>query len=707
MLLVLAQASDSPSSPIFDRVAPWIQAGLLLLFLILMAGVVIWVLLQLARASKGPAGDAEPPSAPPSGTPDRPVVEAPLSDRVEPAPGPGLEPGRVVLAERHPSGADHLEAAAKARVSSEELEALRDRVQAELDDYELFESLGRGGMGAVFRARQVKLDREVAIKVLLPPPGEVEGWSERFQREAQALARLVHPGIVSVHDFGQGEDLAWIVMELVDGADLRQMLEEGRLPQAEALAIVPALCEALQYAHDQGVVHRDIKPENVLFDRFGGVKLVDFGLAKLSGDDGALQLTRTDQAMGTLRYMAPEQLERPREVDHRADLFSLGVIFYEMLTGHVPAGVVEPPSRIAGVDAGIDDVVLSALERDPGRRPQSAADIERQLKGVQDGEGARVARETPVDHGQSSVSEVDEMEAAPRPWSAPSLLRSFDWPDLVALLAFPVSVIAALVSRFEGDGIDRAMGRFDRGLRDFDATLSSTSAVPQDSVFIHQWAMAASLLLLAVPAFSILLWAFQRWTKAQPGPAPYRFLCYVPLIRVGVVSLFVCVSWGLGVLALRGAPRASTEVAVLVSLLLSTAFCQRGALQARWSRATRRTLLFGAWAAASTGGLTMLLVCLADDRGVGLESPVPLAPMLVLGVVSVLLYRAGRLHLATVAMGAAGALTLALRSALPTVYGTVFGLPSSGTRIMVGASLLAALMISVISAAGSAPRKRS
>jgi len=703
MLLVLAQASDRQSPPIFDRVAPWIQAGLLLLFLILMTGVVIWVLLQLARASKGPAGDAEPPSAPPSGTPDRPVVEAPLSDRVGPAPGPGLEPGRVVPAERHPSGADHLEAAAKARVSSEELEALRDRVQAELDDYELFESLGRGGMGAVFRARQVKLDREVAIKVLLPPPGEVEGWSERFQREAQALARLVHPGIVSVHDFGQGEDLAWIVMELVDGADLRQMLEEGRLPQAEALAIVPALCGALQYAHDQGVVHRDIKPENVLFDRFGGVKLVDFGLAKLSGDDGALQLTRTDQAMGTPRYMAPEQLERPREVDHRADLFSLGVIFYEMLTGHVPAGVVEPPSRVAGVDAGIDDVVLSALEREPGRRPQSAADIERQLKGVRDGEGARVARETPVDHGQSSVSEVDEMEAAPRPWSAPSLLRSFDWPDLVALLAYPVSVIAALVSRFEGDGIDRAMGRFERGLRDFDATLSSTSAVPHDSVFIHQWAMASSLLLLAVPVFSILLWAFQRWTKAQPGPAPYRFLCYVPLIRVGVVSLFVCVSWGLGVLALRGAPRASTEVAVLVSLLLSAAFCQRGALQARWSRATRQTLLYGAWAAASIGGLTMLLAWLGAGGSVGAESLVPLAPMLVLGVVSVLLYRAGRLHLATVAMGAAGALALALRSALPTILGQSL----SGPRILVGASLLAALMISVISAAGSAPRERS
>ena len=209
------------------------------------------------------------------------------------------------------------------------------------------------------------------------------------------------------------------------------------------------------------------------------------------------------------------------------------------------------------------------------------------------------------------------------------------------------------------------MGRFERGLRDFDATLSSTSAVPQDSVFIHQWAMAASLLLLAVPAFSILLWAFQRWTKAQPGPAPYRFLRYVPLIRVGVVSLFVCVSWGLGVLALRGAPRASTEVAVLVSLLLSTAFCQRGALQARWSRATRRTLLYGAWAAASTGGLTMLLVWLGAGGSVGAESLVPLAPMLVLGVVSVLFHRAGRLHLATVAMGAAGALALALRSALP------------------------------------------
>ncbi len=609
-------------------------------------------------------------------------------DQSEPQPPP---PGAGLLAD------------AAERIPAADLEDLRVRVQSQLVDYELMESLGRGGMGAVFRARQVKLDRQVAIKVLLPPPGEVEGWSERFQREAQALARLVHPGIVSVHDFGQVEDLAWIVMELVDGADLRQMLEEGRLPQAEALAIVPALCEALQYAHDQGVVHRDIKPENVLFDRFGGVKLVDFGLAKLSGDDGALQLTRTDQAMGTLRYMAPEQLERPREVDHRADLFSLGVIFYEMLTGHVPAGVVEPPSRVAGVDAGIDDVVLSALEREPGRRPQSAADIERQLKGVRDGEGARVARETPVDHGQSGVSEVDEMEAAPRPWSAPSLLRSFDWPDLFALLAFPVSVIAALVSRFEGDGIDRATTRFDNGLRSFDAILSSSHRINPDSVFIYQWAMAASLLLLAVPAFSILLWAFQRWTKAQPGPAPYRFLCYVPLIRVGVVSLFVCMSWGLGVLALRGAPRASTEVAVLVSLLLSTAFCQRGALQARWSRATRRTLLYGAWAAASTGGLTMLLVWLGAGGSVGPESLVPLAPMLVLGVVSVLFHRAGRLHLATVAMGAAGALALALRSALPTTL----GLSLSGPRILVGASLLAALMISVISAAGSAPRERS
>ena len=606
-------------------------------------------------------------------------------DQSEPQPPP---PGAGLLAD------------AAERIPAADLEDLRVRVQSQLVDYELMESLGRGGMGAVFRARQVKLDRQVAIKVLLPPPGEVEGWSERFQREAQALARLVHPGIVSVHDFGQVEDLAWIVMELVDGADLRQMLADGRLPQAEALAIVPALCEALQYAHDQGVVHRDIKPENVLFDCFGGVKLVDFGLAKLSGDAGSLQLTRTHQAMGTPRYMAPEQLERPREVDHRADLFSLGVIFYEMLTGHVPAGVVEPPSRVAGVDAGIDDVVLSALEREPGRRPQSAADIERQLKGVRDGEGTRVARETPVDHGRSSVSEVDEIEAAPRPWSAPSLLRSFDWPDLVALLAYPVSVIAALVSRFEGDGIDRAMGRFDRGLRDFDATLSSTSAIPQDSVFIHQWAMAASLLLLAVPVFSILLWAFQRWTKAEPGLPPYRFLRYVPLIRVGVVSLFACVSWGLGVLALRGAPRASTEVAVLVSLLLSTAFCQRGALLACWSRTTREKLLYGAWAAASIGGLTMLLGWLGAGGRVGSESLVPLAPMLVFGVVSVLFSRAGRLHLATVAMGAAGALPLALRS-------TLLGQSLSGTRMMVGASLLAALMISVISAAGSAPRKRS
>jgi serine/threonine protein kinase len=277
----------------------------------------------------------------------------------------------------HDTPAEHLAEAADAAsaLDTDDLVQLRARLGACLPDYELGACLGRGGMGAVFRAVQRRLDREVAIKVLLPPPGEVAGWTERFEREARTLARLSHPGIVAVHDFGSKGDLVWIVMELVEGTNLRELMGDGRLEPAEALAIVPAICEALQYAHDNGVVHRDIKPENVLLDTTGRVKLVDFGLAKLQ-NNGDPHLTRTDQAMGTPRYMAPEQIEHPLEVDHRADIFSLGVVFYEMLTGQVPAGVIEPPSRKVKVDVRLDEVVLRALEREPARRYQRASEIE-------------------------------------------------------------------------------------------------------------------------------------------------------------------------------------------------------------------------------------------------------------------------------------------------------------------------------------------
>jgi hypothetical protein len=185
---------------------------------------------------------------------------------------------------------------------------------------EISELVGKGGLGAVYRARQPALDRQVALKVMPIRPGARAGFAERFSRFARALAKLSHPNIVAVHEFGQVEGLHYFIMEYVDGTTLRQMERAGRLSPQQALATIPALCDALQYAHDEGIVHRDIKPENVLVDRRGRVKIADFGLARmLDPDAGAMRLTGEGQVMGTPHYMAPEQIEHPLEVDHRAD----------------------------------------------------------------------------------------------------------------------------------------------------------------------------------------------------------------------------------------------------------------------------------------------------------------------------------------------------------------------------------------------------
>src|SRR5262245_18484242 len=248
---------------------------------------------------------------------------------------------------------------------------------------EILELLGRGGMGVVYKARQVGLDRLVALKILPPGVGQDPAFAERFSREGRALARLHHPGIVTVYDFGQSEGLYYFLMEFVDGVNLRRLLQDGQLKTEEALRIVPQLCEALQYAHDEGVVHRDIKPENILLDRKGRVKIADFGLAKLLGRGPAdFTLTAAEQVMGTPHYMAPEQVERPREVDHRADIYSLGVVFYEMLTGELPLGRFAAPSQKVQVDVRLDEVVLRALEREPGRRYQHASEVKTNVETI-------------------------------------------------------------------------------------------------------------------------------------------------------------------------------------------------------------------------------------------------------------------------------------------------------------------------------------
>src|SRR5512137_1230727 len=153
---------------------------------------------------------------------------------------------------------------------------------------EILECLGRGGMGVVYKARQPKLNRVVALKILAPERVADPKFAERFAREAQALARLNHPNIVTVYDFGETDGLYYLTMEFVDGVGLRQLLQTRKIAPEEALAIVPKICEALQYAHDEGVVHRDIKPENILLDKKGRVKIADFGIAKIVGGEQPL-----------------------------------------------------------------------------------------------------------------------------------------------------------------------------------------------------------------------------------------------------------------------------------------------------------------------------------------------------------------------------------------------------------------------------------
>lgn len=255
-----------------------------------------------------------------------------------------------------------------------------ETLQQRFPQLEILELLGRGGMGAVYKARQKNLDRFVALKIILPGVAADPAFSDRFSREARLLAKLNHPNIVAVYDFGELDGLHFLLMEYVDGVNLRQTLRAGRLSPQEALAITPHLCDALQFAHDQGVIHRDIKPENILLDRLGRVKIADFGLAKLiARDAGELTLTGTQQVLGTPRYMAPEQMDAPTTVDHRADIFALGVMLYEMLTGETPMGNFPPPSERVQVDVRIDQVVLRALEREPARRYQRASELKSDL----------------------------------------------------------------------------------------------------------------------------------------------------------------------------------------------------------------------------------------------------------------------------------------------------------------------------------------
>lgn len=244
------------------------------------------------------------------------------------------------------------------------------------------------------------------MKILSPELGRDPAFAERFAREAKTLGKLHHPNIVTVFEHGEKDGLYYLLMEYVDGVNLRQAMRAGRFSPEQALAVVPGICDALQYAHEQGVWHRDIKPENILLDHDGRVKIADFGIACIAGDPKQnFTLTRTGSALGSVSYMAPEQHEKPHDVDHRADIYSLGVVIYEMLTGELPLGRFPLPSQRTSVDAQIDTIVLKTLEKERDLRQQSATEVKTQIfRARQPGQVSATSAAMPQKAGGSSAT---------------------------------------------------------------------------------------------------------------------------------------------------------------------------------------------------------------------------------------------------------------------------------------------------------------
>ncbi len=249
----------------------------------------------------------------------------------------------------------------------------RPRPPDMIPGYRLEKLVGQGGMGEVHRATQLSLGRTVAVKLLASELAKDSNFVVRFEKEAAALATLSHPNVVSIVDKGKAGVTYYLVMEFVDGASLRELMRSPHLEPALALRIMVDICRAIDYAHGRGVIHRDLKPENILFDEQAGriPKVSDFGLAGFVDINSPTRfnVTETHVAMGTLSYMAPEQRVDAKTADHRADIYSLGVILYELLVGEVPMGNFDPPSqRRNGIDRRLDAVVARCLKPIPEDR---------------------------------------------------------------------------------------------------------------------------------------------------------------------------------------------------------------------------------------------------------------------------------------------------------------------------------------------------
>ncbi len=287
------------------------------------------------------------------------------------APEPAVPPSAPVLApQRFPTPAERPQAIASPRE-----EAAKGQARPNIPGFDCLELLGRGGMGEVWKARQQSLNRVVAVKILSPTLAVEPDFVRRFERESSALAALSHPNIVQVFDRGSAFGHWYFVMEMVEGKSLRDKQADTALARRELLRLVAQVARAVDYAHGRGVIHRDLKPENILVDHQGNAKVADFGLAGMS-EVGRSSLTMTAVAMGTAHYMAPEQRKDAKNVDGRADLYSIGVMLYELTTGELPAGRFQTPKeKVAGLDDRLDRLILRLLDQDPQKRPETGGEV--------------------------------------------------------------------------------------------------------------------------------------------------------------------------------------------------------------------------------------------------------------------------------------------------------------------------------------------
>lgn len=333
--------------------------------------------------------------------------------------------------------------------------------------YQIEREIGSGGMARVFRARDLLLDRTVAIKMLRDQFADDPEFLARFRQEARSAGSLSHPNIVTVYDVGADRGREFLVMQLVDGPDLKELLRErGRFSLPDAVRVMRSVCAALDYAHRQGLIHRDVKPQNILIGSDGTLKLTDFGIARALGNGSH---TRSGEVFGTVQYISPEQAQG-QPLTAASDIYSAGIVFFELVTGRVPytgdspiavamQHVQGPVPRFRIIDqrapAALDAILARALAKDPRQRFRSAGEFGQALTAFLQGGAAQEPTQrvqTAAQRGQTATQRVAVRDPVPRPVDRPAVKRrrGTDWAFVLlgtftSLVLIGLCLIGALI----------------------------------------------------------------------------------------------------------------------------------------------------------------------------------------------------------------------------------------------------------------------